>query len=484
MAWSIQEKDLKRYPHFDKHLSVSEIEAIVTDPARVTKNAFYPFLCYEQEWQPFRKLESRPDKKSRLIRYASRRDAQIFSYYRHLLSAPYEAALLELNIDNCPIAYRKIRLQDSNRGKCNIDFANDAFQAVRDLGNCCAITLDISKFFECIDHQRLLSLWCRLLKVEKLPADHFAVYRAITRYAVVDRNAAYERLGYIGSRKRKNGAVTKGFLVPAHKMPWQLCSPSDFRKKICGDLPEFSSLIKKNKYPYGIPQGAPISDLLANLYLIDFDHAVADYVREREGFYYRYSDDFLILVPGDKAAGSPAKKFVMDLVGEYGDQLRIKEEKTSMVEFRSDNSGAQTAAWVGGRQGKNGLEYLGFRFDGENVFLRDSTLSRFHRKIVYAARREARKIVAKYQGKGLEFLVEIFDMEQFCSRFGRVEDFEDNTEYQKWTFWTYANRSAQIFGTSGHKIYRQLRRHREFIRRSVTHELARAIATTDKAEVN
>jgi len=482
VAWSLTDKDLKRYPHFDRHLPASEIEKIVTDPDLVAQNPFYPFLCYEQTWQPFRKLEARPGKKSRLIRYASRRDAQVYSYYRHLLSGPYEAALTELGIESCPTAYRKIPLDDSGRGKCNIDFAHDAFRQIEGIDSCSAVTLDISSYFECIDHKRLKTLWCKMLGVGKLPPDHFKVYKAITHYSVVDRNAAYERLGFFGPKVRRNGVVTDGFLVPHRKVPWQLCSPSDFREKICGESAEFDSLIKTNDREFGIPQGAPISDLLANLYLIDFDVALQKYLMDRGGFYSRYSDDILIIVPGNEEDGRAAKKFAMDLICEFGDQLRIKDEKTSIVDFDVDGAGTRKFKWIEGKQGKNGLEYLGFRFDGSRVFLRDSTLSRFHRKIVFAARAEAHRFVAANRGHSLENLLERFNSRRFESRFGRVEEFEQAREYQSWTFWTYANRSAETFGDKGHKIYHQLRKHRAFIRQTLEKEFAEAFSRAERIE--
>lgn len=480
VAWSLTESDLKRYPHFDKHLPVAEIEKIIKDPSLVAQNAFYPFLCYQQTWQPFRKLEARPDKKTRLIRYASRRDAQIFAYYRHLLSAPYESALDELGLSECPIAYRNIPLDDSGRGKCNIDFAKDAFQAIENYGACSAVTLDISSYFECIDHDRLKCLWCRMLGVDKLPPDHYAVFKAITRYAMVDRNRAYERLGFFGPKLRRSGVISDGFVIPHRKIPWQLCSPEEFRQKIRGDSEEFESLISVNQDDFGIPQGAPISDLLANLYLIDFDRAVHEYVSNRGGYYTRYSDDILLILPGDKQRGRSAKKFVMDLIGKFGDELRIKESKTGIVDFQLDSAGAQEAIWIEGKQGKNGLEYLGFRFDGKRVFLRDSTLSRFHRKIVFAARAETNRFVRANRGLDFDELIDKFDAKRFESKFGRVEEFEHSSEYSTWTFWTYAKRSAETFGVNGRRIYHQLRNHRDFIRRTLNKEMASAMQRAER----
>jgi len=107
--WLLKPSDLKRYPHFDQVLKVDEIMALVTDPHRVAQNAFFPLMLYKKTFQPFRPdkkaAKAKPDKKERLIRYAARRDAYIYAYYRHLLAARYEAELLRLGISHCPVAY-------------------------------------------------------------------------------------------------------------------------------------------------------------------------------------------------------------------------------------------------------------------------------------------------------------------------------------------------------------------------------------------
>ena len=474
--WYPSESELKRYPHFDNFLPPSEIEAIVKNPERVRTNAFFPFLCYIKRWQPFRSGDTSNKKKERPIRYASRRDAYIFASYRHVLSEKYETLLSELGISESVIGYRKIPVEgEGGRGKCNIHFAKDAFDAVSVLGDCCAVALDISSYFENIDHKSLRDVWCRLLEVDELPSDHAHVFNAITRYAVVDRDSVYERLGYYGP-KPSGG---KGFLKRFNEMPMQLCKPKEFRQKICGGLPQFPSLIEVNEKHYGIPQGAPISDLLANAYLIDFDCQMAAFVAERGGFYYRYSDDILVLVPGGKAEGQAAKEYALTLIKQFGDQLVIKPEKSLLVQFNRDREG-QTFRLVEATQCKNGLEYLGFRFDGKKVYLRDSTLSAFYRKITYSARRAADAFVARYPGKDLSFLIENFNVETFTKRFGRVEDFDENPDYRGWTFWTYATRAAEIFGLQGHPIHRQLRKHRGLIRKRINSELARALVRRKK----
>ena len=472
--WQLEIRDLKRYPHFDKYLPLDEAQAIAMDPQRVASNPFFPFLRYIKSWRPYRPTEKAP--KLRPIRYASRRDAYIFARYRHLLAQKYEAELQHLGIRECPIAYRKIPLSgDSGPGKCNINFAKDAFDHILAMGNCCAVALDISSYFENLDHGQLRRLWCRMIGASELPPDHEAVFRAITAYAVVDRDQVYERLGFIGP-KLKNGKEVRGYLKAYKDIPNQLCTPKEFRQKVAGGQAGLPSLIEKNAQPFGIPQGAPISDILANLYLIDFDVLMAGYARSLGGRYFRYSDDILIILPGDGAAGLAARDYAMAQITGFGPQIQIKASKTSVIAYTMDGDGHLDFQRVAGEQGRNGLEYLGFRFDGRRVYLRDSTVSGFYRKVTYSLRHEVRAFVARYPGKGIDFLMDNFKTEDFIKKFGRVEDFDLNSEYQDWTFWTYARRAAREFGTRGQPIYRQMSGHRDRILELIRREFEAALS--------
>ena len=55
----------------------------------------------------------------------------------------------------------------------------------------------------------------------------------------------------------------------------------------------------KQKY-FGIPQGNSLSGVLANIYAIDFDRRLAELSKEFNGFYQRYSDDFIIVLDVEK----------------------------------------------------------------------------------------------------------------------------------------------------------------------------------------
>jgi hypothetical protein len=473
-AWELTSEDLKRYPHFDSQLSIEDAMSLATSPERVAAHAFYPFLLYTSRWTRFAEKGEQGDAKERPIRYAARGDAYIFAHYRHLLGEAYETALAKNSLSDSIIAYRRI-LDEDGKGKCNIHFARDAFGKISALGNCCVIALDISGFFESLDHDLLKSAWCEVLNVKRLPNDHFKIFRAVTKYAVVKKQRVYERLGYFGLKQNRSGKITAGYLTPYSKMPKQLCTAADFRQKIAGGDGS-KSLIEVNLKTYGIPQGSPISDLLANIYLFKFDSSVRKRVDALGGHYFRYSDDILIVCPGGEERGKVLADDIRQMIKKFGPKLVIKEKKSSVFVFTTDGT-AQICKLVQGTQGKNGLEYLGFRFDGEKIFIRDSTLSNLYRKVTRSARYAAVSLVRRYPGKSHKFLQSEFDYERLIQRFGRVQDFgELADDYRNWTFWTYARRAAKIFGPKGSPILRQLRTFRRNVRVRVGAELTRAYA--------
>ena len=266
-------------------------------------------------------------------------------------------------------------------------------------------------------------------------------------------------------------------------MPKQLCTGKEFRRRIAGGNGE-ESLIEINFKTYGIPQGAPISDLLANIYLLDFDCVIAEEVRAIGGTYYRYSDDILIIAPGAEKVGRDLMVRARSLIQKFGSKLEIKEGKSSIFVFEELGE-HQHFKLVHDTQRRNGLEYLGFRYDGRRMYLRDSTLSNLYRKIQRAARRKSNSLARRYPDKDAAQLRALFDYEGLIQGFGRVRDFgEKHEDYRSWTFWTYARRSAKILGALGKPILDQFEKnHRTNIRRRANKKLDRAVLVAPKAGI-
>ena len=466
----ITRNDLKHYRHFDAPISLSKVRELVENPERVAEHKFFPLLRYDDEWVPYRSKEPRTkEKKSRPIRYGARGDTYIFKYYRGMLSKLYEAELDRLGISQCPIAYRKIPKKNGFGGKCNIDFAKDAFDQIDSVGDCVAIALDIEGYFENLDHVQIKRVWCDLLGVERLPQDHYAVFKNITDYRFVDRNDVYSRLGYVDSN---------GNLKPHEEIPMQLCSPVEFREKICGADQHYSSLIQKNIESSGVPQGAPISDLIANFYLLDFDWRLHLYAESRGGCYMRYSDDILLVLPGGSHIAEPAVRHAANLIQKYGEKLKIKNSKTCVIQFQRqcDELRFRHVKQRPDEGGKNGFEYLGFRYDGRKVYVRDSTISSFYRKISAAAKAEGWRHVQESESMDVEKLLNTFDYSRFSQQFSRVKDFSHHGEFRDRTFYSYLKRASDTFGPKGDRILRQVKGFKKFVRQRLEEAIVHAVS--------
>ncbi|EHP41354.1 hypothetical protein OR16_20937 [Cupriavidus basilensis OR16] len=336
----------RTYLHFDLPIGREAATALVTDPVRVKTHAFYPLITFDihttkVKWdKKSSKLISSP--KIRPIRYAAHLDSHIYSYYCERISALYEQYLKKCSYESSVLAFRKLN-------KSNIDFAADAFLAIKTMGNADAIALDISDFFGSLDHGILKRSWAKLLGQTTLPADHYNVFKSLTRYAYVSRDSVYGR-----------------FKISVHNpkaSKKRICEPEDFRYVV-----RAGGLISRNEEPKGIPQGSPISALLSNVYMMDFDLAMAGAVDSVGGKYFRYCDDMLIIVPAGK--GPSLKALAESQIKNFG--LEIQAKKTEERTFTK--TGAIITA-------NRPLQYLGFLFDGQRILLRSASLARYSERM-------------------------------------------------------------------------------------------------------
>lgn len=334
------------YLHFDLPIGTKKAISLTSNPSFVKKHSFYPLINYEVSSKKINKdkLSGKllVKNKMRPIAYSSHVDSHIYAFYAEKLSELYEGTLKDNGLDKSVLAFR-------NLGKSNIDFAYEAFLKIKEMGECSAVALDFSKFFDTLDHNLLKKSWCKLLGQEKLPPDHFNVFKSITKFSTVDKLELY-KLFSISKNKPRN----------QHK---RICSSEDFRTKVRAE-----GLIKPNLCGYGIPQGSLISALLSNIYMLDFDLEMKKYADIHGGYYFRYCDDMLFIMPKslkNKVAGF-AQKHISKL------KVRINPDKTEIRQFNK----------VGNiLKADNTLQYLGFIFDGENIYLRSSSLARYSEKM-------------------------------------------------------------------------------------------------------
>lgn len=403
------------YLHFDKPISLEHALDIVTNPHVVATHSFLPFITFTSATYKIKqdKGTSAINKilKERPIAYSSHVDSHIYSYYAATLSELYENELRTYKINKNVLAFRTLN-------KSNIEFAHEAFQEIKKRGDCSAVALDLSKFFDTLDHGFLKDAWCRLLATDKLPEDHYAVFKAITRYSKVDKDKVYDLMGI----PKNNAKHTK-------KTRKQICSFVDFRNKV-----RKNKLIVSNKAGFGIPQGSPISALLSNIYMLNFDIEMNEYVSSLGGEYFRYCDDMLFIVPThekNNIAGEAEKRLIKLKVS-----LNIK--KTEIREFSATPSKIKC---------DKPLQYLGFLFDGENIFLRSSSLSRYSDKMKRGVRLAKATMNRKNKIRKLKGLPrkELFK-EKIYARYSHVG---------KRNFLTYGYRASRIMNSKS--IRKQLK---------------------------
>jgi RNA-directed DNA polymerase len=354
------------YAHFDRPVAPDRAIAYCVDPECVARHAFWPFLRFTKTTpryvrDPDTKKRHRGQPKQRELCSAAHMDSHIYSKYASDLTTmldqhyrrPFGASVL---------AYRQL-----SPPRNNVDFAVAAFREIAHAGDCDVIALDLKDFFGSLDHGVLKARWLGILGTGRtLPRDHFAIYRAITRYSWIDRGSVRNLLGRDVPRRRGRAGA-------------RVCSPEEFRSML-------RPHVQCNRSAAGIPQGSPISAVLANLYMLAGDESLHEQLGEFGASYRRYSDDILVVCPPGYARQAEAT--VISAV--EGVKLTVQESKTIRVAFRS-TAGRQTGLGLSTEgqvldKSPVSLQYLGLAWDGNAIRLRQATVAGFIAKMVHGVR--------------------------------------------------------------------------------------------------
>lgn len=337
----------RNYFHFDESVSPETARNLATNPGRVSKWGFLPMLHCMLSTRKVKRLSNgtlEKKSKERPIEYAAHKDAAIYAAYGFLLTGEYEKELQTRELSDVVTGFRP------STQRCNIDFAKESFDWIANKGPCVALAFDIENFFNALDHSILKTQWSQVMGRGRMSDDHFAVYRSLTRYSYVDRSEVFKEFGISLSNPRAGGRT-------------RICSSEDFRLRVRG-----KGLIRVNNTPRGIPQGSPMSAVLSNIYMLDFDADVYEQVSRVGGLYRRYCDDMLCVVPAEAALD--IENYVMARISDY--RLTIQVSKTKRHRFTEQNGRLIT---------DTPLQYLGFLFDGTRTLVRTASLARYYRKM-------------------------------------------------------------------------------------------------------
>lgn len=332
---------------------------------RLLNIAFFPLISYNQEMEKHttdleKYTDGRPFyKKPRPIKYAGHLDGYIYKYYANELNLIYNKWVGEHKIDDCSVAYRT-----NKKGKSNIDFAAEVIDFLHKTNEAYVLVGDFKSYFESLNHQLLKERICKVLACDRLSDDWFNVFNSVTKFGYIEKKTVEEFFGEEDNLRQKN---YKSFTSKNN-------SVSDFRKMY---------KIQSNKTGKGVPQGVPISAVMANIYAIEFDESINHLVTILGGLYRRYSDDFILVIPkvvGEKEDTFKQFQGLIKKIYQYAEknELEIATEKTHIYK-REDNKIYELDEIDSYKESR--IDYLGFVYDGINVSIRQRSIERFYRKM-------------------------------------------------------------------------------------------------------
>jgi hypothetical protein len=341
----------KPYTHIDQKKNGKDYLNKVKSPKWIVKHGFYPFIHFEMTFKKYiEKTDGQKEKKPKVrkIYYAAHVDRFIYEYYGNELNNIYNDYAKSYGTNNAVIAYR-----NNKHGLNNIDFAKEVFEFISKSINSYIFIADFSDFFDNLEHSYLKKMICTVSNKNQLDDAEYKIFKSITQYSYLNRDDIFS---YMNITVKEGKGLDKFF------------ETKEFHE--CK-----KQYLQKHRENYGIPQGSSISSVYANVYMIEFDKIINDYVTSKGGLYRRYCDDIIICIPTNKNTMDEReiinhKEYILG-VKDSIPKLIINNDKTEEYLFINnsfkDSSNKLTT-----------INYLGFSFDGVNVRLREKSLFKYY----------------------------------------------------------------------------------------------------------
>ncbi|MCO6173970.1 reverse transcriptase domain-containing protein [Flavobacterium sp. NRK F10] len=400
----IKQKDWfkdRGYPHFTNKTPISkkkEIEGYLSDTIKIAKHSFSPLVFKEIKQRRYklsdfngelkrshkkidRKGTISSNTKIREIMYATHIDAHIYSYYTQKIIGPKYENYINKNKDfsNCISAYRQILTEDGIKYKNNVHFAKDVFDEIKRRKNCVVLAFDIENFFPSLNHKLLKLIWSEIIGTKSLPKDHYNIFKSATLFSYVKLKDLKVNQKHFDEKKlsqlKKRGKHT---------------FYNDIKELLESNIIIHKNQKKKDGKIVGIPQGLPISALLANMYMLPFDKEVYNELCIKSNVYYRrYSDDIIVICEENQTEF--VESFILDQIKDI--KLVISKEKTEKTIFKENNNKMECYNLKKDSIKKNiPLIYLGFEFYGDKTLVKSKNLANFYREMKQAIRRKSKRV--------------------------------------------------------------------------------------------
>ena len=295
---------------------------------RNARNISRRVLNSSYQFYPFRERDlGKPGGGVRTLSIAGVRDALVQHQLYEALYESAEAMFAQPKLEDVSFAYRK--------GKSAPQAACRIWQAYSRDGYGYALDADISKFFDTLDHGRLMQL------VDAWVGRGTTAGIMLWRYIRTDR-------------------------VPHKSYPHDAGWERYFMKK------------KPHREPrrQGVPQGGVLSGMIANLYLHEFDlWVLQELSRQFDVRYFRYADDFVVLTHTEK----DARDLFPPVAQTLGGTFRLK------IHPLGDSLDSKTKVSV---IADGDLTFVGFQFTQDRVRAKPENVRRFKTRFVTALHKE------------------------------------------------------------------------------------------------
>jgi hypothetical protein len=441
------------------HTHWKKYKVKIETPDFIAKYAFYPLIHATIKERKYKKPDPKKHEgtnrshshkrrdngrieksaKERPLHYSSHFDALIYAYYASVLNDKYENELKkDIDLDNAVIAYRKIKIEGAgDKGKSTIHFAKEVFDEIRNRATAQneigVLAFDIKSFFSSLNHTFLKKKWIELVGQDEFAKHHFNVFKACTQFNYILLNDLRHR--------QKRNSFEESKLAKIRRENGHRCffeSNADFRQAIKGGSLRiyknpFFAKTQNGKVNVGIPQGLPLSAVLANLYLIDFDKRIVDtFVKGEKCFYRRYSDDLILICEVDQMAR--VNHAIDAMIRDFG--LEISKHKTEKFIFSYNSFNDTDAVRLSCTKvmseedvkRNSHMTYLGFEFRGYNTTIKSTNLSKYYRRIISIVKRRAKRAyLAKKKDPSVPLAIYINQIKKLINKPIKIKD-SDKTE--------------------------------------------------------